>query len=739
MTMRTKWAGAAGRTLLAGLLAAALLPAAAMASPRTDASGDNAEHETAIQIINEIAAKSAARNAERTYVTEDGFKLYASSSSAEQQGIQTLSVLPEKYTAPYTSIKDQGKTGSCWSFASIAALESARLVQQGIASAGGNEVDWSEAHLVFGTFNGEREGNTLDGDELETSGNDHQSVQDPYYGFDTAGNSNMAAAALAAGRGLANESDAPFLTPDTDDEFADCAFAMAESAVGNYGLSRVRLDRSVMHPEVAPFLDFGDGTGSGVDRDLDVAAMGEIKQAIYEYGAITALYHSETDLFSPYYHEYVEPQAIVAEAGEGSEVDATSAETGDGAEGAEAGEGPEAEAASVSQADAASGTAANDIVLQLSPNYWVYDADVDVAGRGAVMVDHVIAIVGWDNTYSRWNFATPLIDDATGQNRAYDPEIAEVATGKDGEDYIVPTMDGAWVVKNSWGTEDSDSGVTVLQGDKGIFYLSYCEKTIAQPTTMVPDEAASDDLPYDETYQYDASTASTIFDDPFEILGANVFTATGSQSIDALGVWVTEYDTTLDIRVYTNLSDASDPESGTLVSSQREHVPSFGWYTVDLDQPASVSEGETFSVVASWNAPPSDGGSSYSYIPMENTDSNTVYLHGGESFFGTIVSPDQGDVEWVDCQLLADPVHSNVCIKAFATESEEEPGDPENPEGPEGSADAVPLGPNDANGEAGSPTSPLAKAGDPLPLATAGASAVLALGALVVARRRALR
>ena len=254
---------------------------------------------------------------------------------------------------------------------------------------------------------------------------------------------------------------------------------------------------------------------------------------------------------------------------------------------------------------AASGTAANDIVVQLSPNYWVYDADVDVAGRGAVMVDHVIAIVGWDNTYSRWNFATPLIDDATGRNRAYDPEIAEVATGKDGEDYIVPIMDGAWIVKNSWGTEDSEPGATLLMGDEGIFYFSYCEKTIAQPTTMVPDEAASDDLPYDETYQYDASTASTIFDDPFEVLGANVFTATGSQSIDALGVWVTEYDTTLDIRVYANLSDASDPESGTLVSSQREYVPSFGWYTVDLDQPVSVSEGETFSVVASWNAPPS--------------------------------------------------------------------------------------------------------------------------------------
>ena len=351
----------------------------------------------------------------------------------------------------------------------------------------------------------------------------------------------------------------------------------------------------------------------------------------------------------------------------------------------------------------------------------------------------MIAIVGWDNTYSRWNFATPLIDDATGRNRAYDPEIAEVATGKDGEDYIVPIMDGAWIVKNSWGTEDSEPGATLLMGDEGIFYFSYCEKTIAQPTTMVPDEAASDDLPYDETYQYDASTASTIFDDPFEVLGANVFTATGSQSIDALGVWVTEYDTTLDIRVYANLSDASDPESGTLVSSQREYVPSFGWYTVDLDQPVSVSEGETFSVVASWDTPPSDDGSSSSYVPMENTDSNTVYLHSGESFFGTVVSPDQGDVEWVDCQQLADPVHSNVCIKAFATESVEEPRDPENPEGPEGPADAVPLDPNDANGEAGSPTSPLAKAGDPLPLATTGASAALALVALVVARRRALR
>ena len=680
MTMRTKWAGAAGRTLLAGLLAAALLPAAAMASPRTDASGDNAEHEAAIQIINEIAAKSAARNAERTYVTEDGFELYLGSPSAETGGARALSVLPEKYTAPYTSIKNQGTTGSCWSFASIAALESARLVQQGISSEGGTEVDWSEAHLVFGTFNGEREGNTLDGEELETSGNDHQSVQDPYYGFDTAGNSNMAAAALAAGRGLANESDAPFLTPDTDDELADCAFAMAESAVGNYGLSRVRLDRSVMHPEVAPFIDFGDGTGSGVDRDLDVAAMGEIKQAIYEYGAITALYHSEMDPFSPYSHEYVEPQATAADAAEtdeGPEAEAAPAEAGGSVEGAEAGEGPEAEAASVSEADAASGTAANDIVVQLSPNYWVYDADVDVAGRGAVIVDHVIAIVGWDNTYSRWNFATPLIDDATGRNRAYDPEIAEVATGKDGEDYIVPIMDGAWIVKNSWGTEDSEPGATLLMGDEGIFYFSYCEKTIAQPTTMVPDEAASDDLPYDETYQYDASTASTIFDDPFDVMGANVFTATRSQTIDAVGAWVKGFDTTLDIKVYTNLSDASDPESGTLVSSQQESVPSLGWYTFDLDQPAQVAAGEKFSVVMKWfgTSPEDSTEGNYLSVEMVGPD-DEVYGSFGESFVGAVGVGGQGKAQWVDLQEVNPDRFGNVCIKAFATESDEEPENP---------------------------------------------------------------
>ena len=683
MTMRTKWAGAAGRTLLAGLLAVTLLPAAAVANPQESTSGDGVAHEAAVRLFDEIAANAIAYNEERTIVTDDGFKLYAGSSSAEQQGIQTLSVLPEKYTAPYTSIKDQGKTGSCWSFASIAALESARLVQQGIASAGGNEVDWSEAHLVFGTFNGEREGNTLDGEELETSGNDHRVAPDyeEPYGFDTAGNSYSAAATLAAGRGLSNESDVPFLTPATAGELEGCALAMADSAVRSYSLSRVRLDRCEVCPEIAP-IEVADGNIVGRDFDevSSVAAMEKTKQAVYDNGAVSMLYYADGNpIDGPYHH-----QPVAAPTADGAAGGTEGADQGEASEALKQAAEEEAGEADVESLAAEASVAneadpADDTVIQISPNYWVYDADTDVEDRGIAVPNHAVTIVGWDNTYSRWNFATPLLDDDTGQNRDYDSDIATVQEGADGEDYIVPIMDGAWIVKNSWGArvKSESSDKTAIMGDEGIFYFSYCEKTIAQPTSLIPDEAESDDLPYDETYQYDAIEASYIPGMGHDVMGANVFTATRSQTIDAVGAWVKGFDTTLDIKVYTNLSDASDPESGTLVSSQQESVPSLGWYTFDLDQPAQVAAGEKFSVVMKWfgTSPEDSTEGNYLSVEMVGPD-DEVYGSFGESFVGAVGVGGQGKAQWVDLQEVNPDRFGNVCIKAFATDGDEEPENP---------------------------------------------------------------
>ena len=155
----------------------------------------------------------------------------------------------------------------------------------------------------------------------------------------------------------------------------------------------------------------------------------------------------------------------------------------------------------------------------------------------------MVTIIGWDDTYSRWNFATELYDE-DGDKLSYDPEIAEVVADADGVLWIVPLIDGAWIIKNSWGeAAEGSSGATMAMGDGGLFRFSYCEKTLAQPAVMVPDEAPRRpaclrrNVPV-RRHQWPSSFGSLAC----RCTGANVFTASDNQTLDAVGVWVPDDD-----------------------------------------------------------------------------------------------------------------------------------------------------------------------------------------------------
>lgn len=73
-----------------------------------------------------------------------------------------------------------------------------------------------------------------------------------------------------------------------------------------------------------------------------------------------------------------------------------------------------------------------DVFRTYLPNYWMYDPDR--ADFSDVMAGHVVTLVGWDDSYSRWNFAIPLVrEDATDADvRVYvgltDPDDPESGT-----------------------------------------------------------------------------------------------------------------------------------------------------------------------------------------------------------------------------------------------------------------------------------------------------------------------
>lgn len=218
-------------------------------------------------------------------------------------------------------------------------------------------------------------------------------------------------------------------------------------------------------------------------------------------------------------------------------------------------------------------------------------------------VNHVVTLVGWDDTYSKDNFK----------------ESSNVEN------------DGAWIVKNSYGSS---------WGDHGYFYLSYEDKSI---TNLVSNTAMTTPA-YPNNYFYDGAAAGT-FTFPSTTINngyyvSNIFKATaGNGKDEELGEIVTavpQDNTDFQIQVYTDLKNTSDPTSGTPAYAEPVNYtqPLAGIHTIHLNTPVKIPQGTFYSVVI--RIP--DGSNKF-YVEKTTTSTSwftaTAGIDPDQSFFST--------------------------------------------------------------------------------------------------------
>lgn len=235
--------------------------------------------------------------------------------------------------------------------------------------------------------------------------------------------------------------------------------------------------------------------------------------------------------------------------------------------------------------------------------------------NGTAATNHAIDLVGWDDNFDMSNFLT------------------------------APAGNGAFLVRNSWGSS---------WGQSGYFWLSYYDAKIGNNNYQFRsfEPAAS----YAALYQHDPlGKTSSLGYGTDTAWFANIFTASSTASITAIGLHAASANSTYDWYIYTGVS-AGAPRSGTLAASGTGLTLATPGYSVVPVTPVAVTSGQQFSVVIRLTTP------GYTYpIPMERPlagYSTLATASAGQSYYGYAGS------SWTD--LNATYPNTNVALKALS-------------------------------------------------------------------------
>ena len=227
--------------------------------------------------------------------------------------------------------------------------------------------------------------------------------------------------------------------------------------------------------------------------------------------------------------------------------------------------------------------------------------------------NHDVVIIGWDDNYAAANFR-------------------ESVPGN-----------GAFICQNSWGSDF---------GDQGVFYISYYDTNIGNQSVSY---TSVDTLGrYDNIYQSDlCGWVGNIGYNKEWAYGANVFTATGSQTVTAAGFYALDVDTTYQLYFVSDYQNTGSLANRVLVAEG--YLEEAGYYTISFNKAMEVAPEETFAIVLCINTPDMKQPLAVEYADEDM--GSVVDLEDGQGFISN---------NGLDWENVLDVAQANLCIKAYS-------------------------------------------------------------------------
>ena len=231
------------------------------------------------------------------------------------------------------------------------------------------------------------------------------------------------------------------------------------------------------------------------------------------------------------------------------------------------------------------------------------------------VTNHAINIIGWDDNFSRENFTTK------------------------------PSSNGAWLARNSWGSNWRDNGC---------FWISY-EQKIYNATLFIAGENYSGVKQYGHD-ELGSQSSIKIASNTTSSWSANIFQAQGDEILREIAFETKDNNTPYEI--YINVFSSDLPVNpGTPKKLIASGVMSFaGYHALELSEEILLSKGNYFAVIVKVGKV-----SDYEYIIPVEGYGNVSTVNEGESYFASASAP--GDSDWIDGKTINSGY--NACIKAF--------------------------------------------------------------------------